>query len=186
MQVLVLSCSLNPGSRSARLADRALQVLQTLDDPQPVEASLLDLRTIDLPACDGGACYGSPAVRRLAGAVEQADAVLLASPVYNYDLSAAAKATVELASRAWTGKVVGFMCTAGGRGSYMSTMGMANSLMLDFRCLIVPRFVYALEQDIDGDSLSDTVDARVTQLCEQTVRLAAAWRQVQQPEPATA
>ena len=27
--------------------------------------------------------------------------------------------------------------------SYMSVMAYANSLMLDFRCVIIPRFVYA-------------------------------------------
>jgi len=29
----------------------------------------------------------------------------------------------------------------------MSIMGLANSLMLDFRCLIIPRFVYAKGED---------------------------------------
>ena len=46
-----------------------------------------------------------------------------------------------MAGRAFTGKPVGFVCAAGGRSSYMAVLGLANSLMLDFRCLIVPRFV---------------------------------------------
>ena len=33
----------------------------------------------------------------------------------------------------------------------MSIMGLANSLMLDFRCLIIPRFVYATSEDFKGD-----------------------------------
>jgi FMN reductase len=37
-------------------------------------------------------------------------------------------------------KVVGFLCAAGGKSSYMSVMRLANSLMLDFRCLIIPHF----------------------------------------------
>jgi FMN reductase len=32
----------------------------------------------------------------------------------------------------------------------MSIMGLANSLMLDFRCLIIPRFVYAKGEDFSS------------------------------------
>ena len=71
------------------------------------------------------------------------DGIVVATPIYNYDASAAAKNLVELTGRAWQNKVVGFLCAAGGDGSYMSIMALANSLMLDFRCVIVPRFVYA-------------------------------------------
>ena len=45
---------------------------------------------------------------------------------------------------------MGFICAAGGKGSYMSPMSFMNSLMLDFRCIIIPRFVYA-----DGDSFDE-------------------------------
>ncbi len=50
---------------------------------------------------------------------------------------------IELAGSAWEDKIVGFLCAAGGMSSYMSVMAYANSLMLDFRCVIIPRFVYA-------------------------------------------
>jgi len=39
----------------------------------------------------------------------------------------------------------------GGHNSYMSIVGLSNSLMLDFRCLIIPRFVYATSEDFQGD-----------------------------------
>ena len=39
----------------------------------------------------------------------------------------------------------------------MSVMGIANSLMLDYRCVIVPRFVYATRQAFDDGNLTDTV-----------------------------
>jgi len=72
------------------------------------------------------------------------------------------------------------MCVAGGRSSYMAVMNLANSLMLDFRCLIVPRFVYATGDDFENDQTeemsigSDDVQARVAELVKTTVRLAQA------------
>ena len=91
-------------------------------------------------------------------------AILLATPIYNYDVSAAAKNMVELTGSAWRDKTVGFICAAGGTSSYMSVMGLANSLMLDFRCIILPRFVYAT------DTSHSPMDACVIRRVEDTHR----------------
>jgi len=57
-------------------------------------------------------------------------------------------------------------------GSYMSVMSFANSLMLDFRCLIIPRFVYATGNSFDGDKLSDSkVAKRIEQVIAELVRV---------------
>jgi FMN reductase len=96
----------------------------------------------------------------------------MAVPIYNYDVNAAAKNLVELTGRSWTDKVVGFLCAAGGRSSYMAVMGVANSLMLDFRCLIIPRFVYADGSAFAGDGISDEkVQERVQELAETAIKL---------------
>ena len=50
---------------------------------------------------------------------------------------------------------MGFLCTAGGAGSYMSVMSFANSLMLDFRCWIVPRFLYLTNDFVAADGTVD-------------------------------
>ena len=49
-----------------------------------------------------------------------------------YEHAIALANLVELTGRLWENKVVGFLCSAGGPGSYMSIMGLANSLMLDY------------------------------------------------------
>ena len=127
------------------------------------------------PPCDGAAAYADPNVKKLAELIQQSDAILLASPVYNYDVNAAAKNAVELTGRAWTGKVVGLLLAAGGQGSYMSAMGLAGSLMLDFRCLIVPRFVFATGESFEGDQLADDdIQQRVDALVHDTTRIAQA------------
>ena len=166
--ILVISSSLHPGSRSRILARACVNRLHELE----ADASLFDLAESPLPPCDGATAYGDSNVQQLSGLIENADAVLIASPVYNYDVNSAAKNAVELTGRAWTGKVVGMMLAAGGQGSYMSGMGLANSLMLDFRCLIVPRFIYATGESFEGEQLADeSIQERVHILVDDTLRL---------------
>lgn len=170
---LVFSTSLHPTSRSRVLATAAAQRLQAAD--QPFE--LLDLAVLDpLPPCNGHDCYGHPLVGELAGKIAAANGVLIASPVYNYDVSASCKNLIELTGSAWKDKMVGLLCAAGGQGSYMAPMGLFNSLMLDFRCLILPRFVYALEDSFaDNALINENVSGRVNELVDQMTRLSDAW-----------
>ena len=169
--VLVVSCSLSAASRSRVLAASAAEALGRLG----VTAGLVDLQEWDLPLCDGGDCYDHPSVAPLKRRIEAADAVLVASPVYNYDVNAAAKNLVELTGSAWRDKPVGFLCAAGGRSSYMAPAGLAVSLMLDFRSLIIPRFVYAVKEDFDesGGAAGPLLE-RVEQLAAAAVDLARA------------
>ena len=133
-----------------------------------VPARIIDLRECPLPFCDGEAAYSHPTVLSLSKIISEARVIILATPIYNFDASSALKNLIELTGEAWNDKIVGFLCAAGGSLSYMSIMGLANSLMLDFRCLIIPRFVYATADDFEDFQLSSTG------LRERIQRLAAA------------
>jgi NAD(P)H-dependent FMN reductase len=171
MSYLTISCSLHPESRSRVLARAAYQHLHALG----AKVSFVDLRDLGLPQCDGNDCYNHPAVLTLTEQIRAAKGVLLAVPIYNYDAGATAKNLIELTGDAWTGKVVGFACAAGGDGSYMAVMGLANSLMLDFRAVIVPRFVYTDSEAFDGDTIAAiTIKKRVDDLAETLVRFGSA------------
>ena len=167
--VVILSCSLNVHSRSHQLALAADAFL--LQRGFPVE--VVDLGGLDLPLCGGPGSFDHPDAAALNARIEAAAAILVASPVYNYDLNAAAKNAMELTGSAWRDKPVGFLCAAGGRKSYMAPMGFANSLMFDFRCLIVPRFVYGAKDDFDPDGApGPELARRVEQLAAAVVDLA--------------
>jgi len=171
MRILIVTCSLNSDSRSFLLGQAAAKFL--CDDG--IDVDLRDLRELDLPLCDAGPCYEHPQTIAIGKAVTEASAIILAVPIYNYDVNAAAKNLIELTGRKWTDKVVAFVCAAGGQGSFMSVMGLANSLMLDFRCIIVPRHVYATGDDFeDGRIENGKVQQRLEQLCNRTVQLAGA------------
>lgn len=170
---LVVSSSGNPSSNSRKMGRVAFSYLQK----SKVDCQWLDLATMGLPLCDADACYAHPAARKLSKAIEEADGVLVAAPVYNYDVSASAKNMIELTGSAWEDKIVGFLCAAGGMSSYMSVMAYANSLMLDFRCVIIPRFAYATGDLFDKENLSDRkIVSRIEQVAAELVRFTEALR----------
>src|SRR2546430_12549369 len=170
---LVLSTSGNPDSNSRRMAQIAFDWLKKAK----LNCEWLDISKLNLPLCEADACYNHPAAKNLTAAVENADGIVVATPVYNYDVAAAAKNMVELTGSAWEDKIVGFLCAAGGMGSYMSVMAYANSLMLDFRCVIIPRFVFATSEGFDGDSITDKkVVRRIETLADELVRFTKALR----------
>jgi NAD(P)H-dependent FMN reductase len=171
MSLLIVSASLNSDSNSRLLAREAERVLAA--DGHNV--SFLDLRDLPLPMCDGEKAYGHPNVLQADKMVIGADGILMAVPIYNYDANAAAKNLIELTGKAWQNKVVGFLCAAGGASSYMSIMTLANSLMLDFRCVIIPRFVYTMGDAFSDNKIVDSqIAARVAECARATAKLAAA------------
>src|SRR6266576_3369311 len=71
----------------------------------------------------------------------------------------------------------GILCSAGGTSSYMAVMAYANSLMLDFRTVIIPRFVYATGDAFKGDEIIDKkVLTRIEQAADELVRFTQALR----------
>jgi FMN reductase len=170
---LVISTSGNPESNSRIMARIAFEHLQKTK----VDCAWIDLRDLELPLCDADKCYANAGARELNKAISTAHGILVAAPVYNYDVAAAAKNMIELTGKAWEDKIVAFLCAAGGMSSYMSVMAYANSLMLDFRTVVVPRFVYATGQAFDSDSLKDEeVGQRIRQVADELVRFTKALR----------
>ena len=173
MNVAVVSCSLRSRPRSYVLAQDVAERLRELG----AEVVFHDLRDYSLGLRGAPGAHETDEVRGIAESLGAADAILVAVPIYCFDVSAAAKNLVELTGKAWENKVVGFLCAAGGRSSYMSVMPISNSLMLDFRCIIIPRFVYATGDDFDNDGAedmsvgSDGIKDRIQELAEAAVRI---------------
>ena len=125
--------------------------------------------------CDGDDCYDLPEVLEFREKVKNAKGIVMAIPVYNFNASAGAKNIVELGGRMLYDKVFGFLCAAGGRNSYMSIMSLANSLMLDFRCYIIPKFVYATKNDFEADELvNPDIKSRIKELGSELIRVSGA------------
>jgi NAD(P)H-dependent FMN reductase len=167
-EYLVVSGSLRSKSRSREMAHFLTDCYRS----EGIVAQMIDLRDLPLPFCDGEAAYDDRSVLTVSKTISEARVVIIATPIYNFDASAALKNLIELTGESWEDKVVGFLCAAGGSMSYMSVMSLANSLMLDFRCLIIPRIVYATSQDFtDGCLSSSEVRERVRELAVASTRI---------------
>jgi NAD(P)H-dependent FMN reductase len=150
--ILIIATSLNAESRSQSLARVALEEARALR----LEAEVLDLRDHPLPMAGSAESWDDPRVKAMKLRLQAHRRFVFAVPVYNYDANAAAKNLLELCGGRWLeGSVVGFALSAGGRASYMSALGIMNSLMLDFRVWVAPRFVYAVPSDWNGQDWRD-------------------------------
>jgi len=162
---LVISSSLSKNSKSRIMAKHAYDLYHK-------DVKFLDLQNMNIPFCDGSDCYDNPIVKDLNQMIKDAKSVIIASPIYNYDLNAAAKNLMELTGKSWENKIVGFICAAGGKGSYMSVTSYMNSLMLDFRCIIIPRFVYTDENGFDeNNNIQAPIKERIEELVNLSISL---------------
>ena len=172
MNITIISCSLSPDSRSRVLANAAAGLLRSNE----ATVQLLDLREHPLPMCDGEGC-DERAIAPLRAAIQRCGC----DPAGRANLQLRRERGREESHRAdrqgLGRKARRVPSAAGGHGSYMSIMGLVNSLMLDFRCLVVPRFVYAVGNDFAGDEISSAkIRDRVQQLCSETSRIAMAMK----------
>jgi len=176
MKITIINSSLDKKNRSFVLANYANAVLAK----SSIEANVLDLRNYEIPVCDGSDYRKYEDIKSIRSIITKSDGIIISLPIYNYGANAAIKNLVEWTGRAWEGKTVAFMCNAGGQKSYMSVLALANSLMLNFRCLILPRFVYALGNAFDEKTtnlVSEEIKDRIDQLCQQLVKIAGALKE---------
>ncbi len=163
---LVISCSNKPNSFSRVLAGEAFDELCRLNEP----ADLIDLQDYTAQFHDEDDSNND--IGALAGRISSASSVLLAAPIYHFDAGSTAKYLIEKTTDAWRHKVVGLLCAGSGRRSYTSIMGLANGLMLEFHCLIVPYIVFATPKSFEGQMLKDK---HVAQRIEELVSATCGW-----------
>ena len=125
---------------------------QTALEDKGISVDFIDLRQLDPPNFDNDEIYSSESYQSCHGIIAAADAVILASPVYNWACCAELKKFVEYIGStppdgslkgALFDKIVMFVNAGGLPHSYMAFASLATSLMLDFKCIISPYNVYA-------------------------------------------
>lgn len=169
MSCIVFSSTSNKNSKVDVLANEINSCLEQLD----IRSTYINIGQLDLPICDGYTCYKDKKVIELQKVTHQASGFIFCSPVYNYDVNAVCKNLIELCGQSLTDKPVGLALVAGGEKSYMSPLGFINSLMLDFRCLIIPRFIYATNADFTKDNIlsSEEIKKRISMLASSYKKL---------------
>jgi NAD(P)H-dependent FMN reductase len=158
--VLIVSTSPSTASRSRVMALHCERILKL----SGFEVRFLDLGhnqpTIDYLLTQ------DDELARIRKAFQSASHVVFAIPVYQYDVASPAKRLIEMLSRQELGnRIVGVVCTAGSANSFMSLMPFVNSLMLAFRCWLVPSFVCGTPVDFVGGVPTGMLAGRLEELC---------------------
>lgn len=170
MQIAIISSSLNKKSNSLILSNYAYSYLKNKGS----EAILINMQDYTLPLCCADSAYKHEHVKTIKDILYATDSILISTPIYNYEVNAVLKNMLDLTGDSWKEKIIGMMCTAGGSKSYMALMSFANSLMLNFRCLILPKFVYANDKAFDTDQrlITDSeIKLRVNELCDKLLEI---------------
>jgi MsuE subfamily FMN reductase len=122
-----------------------------------VETEILELRDYNLEFCDGRTSdqYNSDTRRALA-LVEQADAYLVATPIYRASYTGALKNFFDLVpddpggSDPLRGKVVGLLASGGSEHHYLMLEHQLRPLLAFFGAFTLPRTIYATPKDFDA------------------------------------
>jgi FMN reductase len=131
MKVVGIAGSLRAGSHSQMALNVAMQRVEALG----AEVEILDLRSLNLPFCDGGDDYSAyPGVAVMQQAVSEADAIVLATPEYHGSVSGVLKNALDLMGfEEFTGKVTGVISVLGGQSN--------NNSLNDLRVIL--RWIHA-------------------------------------------
>ncbi|MBF2047835.1 NADPH-dependent FMN reductase [Leptolyngbya sp. 7M] len=103
--------------RSGSYSQQALQIAAQRVAALGAEVEILDLRTMNLPFCDGGDDYSDyPDVARLSQTVKEADGLILVTPEYHGSVSGVLKNALDLMGfEELDGKVAGLISILGGQ-----------------------------------------------------------------------
>jgi NAD(P)H-dependent FMN reductase len=126
VKIVGITGSLRNNSYSAKALEQAVARVEALG----AEVEILDLRTMNLPFCDGGDEYPDyPDVEKLKQTVKEADGLILATPEYHGSVSGVLKNALDLMSfEHLSGKVAGLISVLGGQSN--------NNALNDLRIII--------------------------------------------------
>jgi FMN reductase len=176
VKVVAIAGSLRPDSYSQQALEIAAQRVRALG----AEVEIIDLRSLNLPFCDGGDDYPDyPDVARLSQAVKEADAVILATPEYHGSVSGVLKNALDLMGfEEFTGKVAGLISVLGGQ----SNSNALNDLRIILRWIhawVIPEQVaigqawkaFGEDGKLVEENLSQRFDQFAQSLVENTRKL---------------
>ncbi len=174
--IVIVSSSLDPNSRSAVIARICLGKLERRNVP----TTFIDLQETKLPPFDNDTVYAAPEYADLHAKIATSDGLLLCTPIYNWSVSAELKRLIEATGStppdgskrgAWFDKVVTFAGAAGLPHSAMAFGGLAQSLMLDFRCVINPYQLYLHNRHWTETGPTGEAEARIDKTLEVMLEL---------------
>jgi FMN reductase len=170
MRVVGVLGSVTPPGRLSRAISEAL------GRATGAEIELVDLGRYRISFADGRppAAYGDDTAA-VVDAVDAADAVLLATPIYRATFTGALKNLLDqLPVEALQGKPVGIVSMGATQHHYLGADWQLREVLTWFGALVPPTSVYLSSADFGEDGVAATAASALDELLATLVRLAAA------------
>ncbi|WP_254174309.1 NADPH-dependent FMN reductase [Planktothrix pseudagardhii] len=171
VKIVGLAGSLRPGSHSYQALMEVAKRVEVLG----VEVEILDLRSLNLPFCNGEDHYPDyPDVEKLQETVKQADGLILATPEYHGSVSGVLKNALDLMSfEHLEDKVVGLISVLGGQ-SNSNALNDLRVIMRWVHAWVIPEQV-AIGQawkafNSDGKVIDEKLSQRFDEFAQSLVR----------------
>lgn len=178
VKIIGIAGSLRSGSYSQQALQTATQRVAALG----AAVEVLDLRSLNLPFCDGGDDYSDyPDVAKMQKLVKEADGLILSTPEYHGGVSGVLKNALDLMGfEEFSGKMVGLISVLGGQ----SNSNALNELRLIMRWVhawVIPEQIavgqawkaFSPEGKVLDDTLSQRFDQFAQSLVEHTRKLSS-------------
>jgi NAD(P)H-dependent FMN reductase len=137
IRILGIPGSLREGSHTRQAVAQALQGARQ----GGVETELLDLRSYELPLCDGRSDESTypPGVERFRQKLRSADGYVIGTPEYHGSFSGVLKNALDLCGfEEFEGKVVGLVSVSGGAFGGLAGMGALRGICRSLHAWVIP------------------------------------------------
>lgn len=152
---IVLLAGSNAGRKSRAVIDMTSELIDEYDEDINIE--LYDLKEMDMPLADGKNYldYGGE-FTELLQSIMDADALLIATPIYNAGLpSALVNVIGALPDKALQKKAVGITVTAGSNNHYLIAEYQLKPMLTYLKAQLVPSYVFINERSFQGSEIID-------------------------------
>ncbi|SRR5579883_594734 len=166
--------------RSHSYSQQALTIAAQRLEALGATVEILDLRTLNLPFCDGGKDYPDyPDVERLRTAFHRADGMILATPEYHGSVSGVIKNALDLMSfDQLSGKVAGLISVLGGQANSNALNDM-RTILRWVHAWVIPEQIaiaqawqaFGADGKLQDAKLSERLDEFAQSLVENTQKL---------------
>lgn len=176
VKIVAMGGSLRSESHTYMAVQQAVDRLTALG----ADVEVLDLRTLNLPFCNGGDSYPDhPDVARMQKAFKEADAIVLASPEYHGSASGVLKNALDLMSfEQLSGKVAGLISVLGGQPN-SNTLNDLRLVMRWVNAWVIPEQIgvaqawkaFSPEGKLLDEKLAERFDRFAQSLVENTRKI---------------
>lgn len=185
-RLVVLTVSTRPGRIGPTMAEWFVQVAREHGgfDVHPIDLAEVDLPLLDEPFHPMERQYQHEHTRRWSAIIDQADALVLVMPEYNFSFSAALKNALDCLYHEWAYLSVGLVCyggTSSGLRAVEAVKPVLSTLRMVPAASVVP-IPFRQRMDADGTlNPSDLMLEYATDLLDELLPLTAALRTLRRP-----